>query len=158
MELSLLDPYIYPSPGYYECTDLLYSVIVPLIYVLVILIIFSFTLSSPSLPYIYNVEKEEKIKSVRRTQNRAGKFGLHLCNKVRIIQLLSFKYDNIYYSGGYSYICIQGNKSGVYNAAMRRMVIDVAYDSINIMQDGTLAVLQNGVVSRYTTEGYRVVE
>ena len=81
-----------------------------------------------------------------------------MCETVRIIQLLSFKYDNIYYCGGHSYICIQGNKSGVYNVAMRKMVINVAYDSIIIMQDGTLATSQNGVVMKYTTEGYRVIE
>lgn len=52
----------------------------------------------------------------------------------------------------------QGNKSGVYNAAMRKMVINVAYDSINIMQDGTLAASRYGVVMKYTTEGYRVIE
>ena len=41
---------------------------------------------------------------------------------------------------------------------MRKMVINVAYDSIIIMQDGTLATSQNGVVMKYTTEGYRVIE
>lgn len=38
------------------------------------------------------------------------------------------------------------------------MVIDVVYDTIDIMQDGTLVVVENGISSRLTTDGYRIIE
>jgi hypothetical protein len=68
---------------------------------------------------------------VRRTQNREGKVGLHLCKKRRIIQLLPIKYDNIYYCGGNAYVCVQEKNSGVYNAQSNKMVINMEYDSIS---------------------------
>lgn len=38
------------------------------------------------------------------------------------------------------------------------MVIDVVYDTIDIMEDGTLVVVGNGISSRLTTDGYRIIE
>ena len=130
------------------------GVIIPAILLLIII----HFLSSPSLPNIYNIEQEEKTKSVRRTQNRAGKFGLHLCKKRRIIQLLPIEYDNIYYCGGNAYVCVKGNKSGVYNTQAKKMVINIEYDSIEISQNGALIVSKNGVHSKLTTDGYRIIE
>lgn len=130
------------------------GVIIPAILILIII----HFLSSPSLPSIYNIEQEEKTKSVRRTQNRAGKFGLHLCKKRRIIQLLPMEYDNIYHCGGNAYICVRGNKSGVYNTQAKKMVINIEYDSIEIAQNGALIVSKNGVHSKLTTDGYRIIE
>lgn len=130
------------------------GVIIPAILILIII----HFLSSPSLPSIYNIEQEEKTKSVRRTQNRAGKFGLHLCKKRRIIQLLPMEYDNIYHCGGDAYICVRGNKSGVYNTQAKKMVINIEYDSIEITQNGALIVSKNGVHSKLTTDGYRIIE
>lgn len=114
--------------------------------------------NSPSLPKIYNIEQEEKTKSVRRTQNREGKVGLHLCKKRRIIQLLPIKYDNIYYCGGNAYVCVQEKNSGVYNAQSNKMVINMEYDSIEINNDGTLLATKNGIYSKFTTDGYRIIE
>lgn len=130
------------------------GVIIPAILILIII----HSLSSPSLPSIYNIEQEEKTKSVRRTQNRAGKFGLHLCKKLRIIQLLPMEYDNIYHCGDNAYICVRGNKSGVYNTQAKKMVINIEYDSIEIAQNGALIVSKNGVHSKLTTDGYRIIE
>ncbi|MBQ2883469.1 MAG: hypothetical protein IJE43_06830 [Alphaproteobacteria bacterium] len=130
------------------------GVIIPAILILIII----HFLSSPSLPSIYNIEQEEKTKSVRRTQNRAGKFGLHLCKKRRIIQLLPMEYDNIYHCGGNAYICVRGNKSGVYNTQAKKMVINIEYDSIEIAQNGALIVSKNGVHSKLTPDGYRIIE
>lgn len=113
---------------------------------------------SPSLPNIYNIEQEEKTKSVRRTQNRKGRFGLYLCKKRRILQLLPMEYDNIYYCGGNAYVCVRGNKSGVYNAQTKKMVINIEYDTIEIAQNGALIVSKNGVHSKLTTDGYRIIE
>lgn len=133
---------------------LLGVIIIPAILILIIIHFFS----SPSLPSIYNIEQEEKTKSVRRTQNRAGKFGLHLCKERRIIQLLPMEYDNIYHCGGNAYICVRGNKSGVYNTQAKKMVINIEYDSIEIAQNGALIVSKNGVHSKLTTDGYRIIE
>ena len=142
--------------SYYMCGEafVTLSVIIPAILILIIIHFFS----SPSLPGIYNIEQEEKTKSVRRTQNRAGKFGLHLCKKLRIIQLLPMEYDNIYHCGGNAYICVRGNKSGVYNTQAKKMVINIEYDSIEIAQNGALIVSKNGVQSKLTTDGYRIIE
>lgn len=117
-----------------------------------------FTSHSSSLKDIYNIEQDEKTKSIRRTQNRVGKFGLHLCKKRRIIQLLPIEYDNIYYCGGNSYVCVKGNKCGAYNALTKKMVIDIEYDSMEILKEGVLLVTKNGVHSKFTTDGYRVIE
>ena len=148
----------YPTSGQYELSQVLPSILVPtyLILILALLIISGF--HSPTLRKIYNIEQEEKVKLFRRTQNIKGLYGLHKCFHTRTIQVLPFVYENIYHCGANSYICVQGNKKGVYNTAMGRMVLEVVYDSINIMQDGTLATSQNGVVMKYTTEGYRVIE
>ena len=142
--------------SYYMCDEAFATlgVIIPAILLLIII----HFLSSPSLPNIYNIEQEEKTKSVRRTQNRAGKLGLHLCKKRRILQLLPMEYDNIYYCGGNAYVCVRGNKSGVYNAQAKKMVISIEYDSIEITQNGALIVSKNGIQSKLTTDGYRIIE
>lgn len=147
----------YPRYDSYYMSDEAFATLGVIIPAILILIIIHF-LSSPSLPNIYNIEQEEKTKSVRRTQNRAGKFGLHLCKKRRIIQLLPMEYDNIYHCGGNAYICVRGNKSGVYNTQAKKMVINIEYDSIEIAQNGALIVSKNGVHSKLTTDGYRIIE
>lgn len=147
----------YPRHDSYYMRDEALATLGVIIPAILILIIIHF-LSSPSLPSIYNIEQEEKTKSVRRTQNRAGKFGLHLCKKRRIIQLLPMEYDNIYHCGGNAYICVRGNKSGVYNTQAKKMVINIEYDSIEISQNGALIVSKNGVHSKLTTDGYRIIE
>ena len=147
----------YPRYDSYWIRDEAFATLGVIIPAILLLIIIHF-LSSPSLPNIYNIEQEEKTKSVRRTQNRAGKFGLHLCKKRRIIQLLPIEYDNIYYCGGNAYVCVKGNKSGVYNTQAKKMVINIEYDSIEIAQNGALIVSKNGVHSKLTTDGYRIIE
>lgn len=147
----------YPRYDSYWIRDEAFATLGVIIPAILLLIIIHF-LSSPSLPNIYNIEQEEKTKSVRRTQNRAGKFGLHLCKKRRIIQLLPIEYDNIYYCGGNAYVCVKGNKSGVYNTQAKKMVINIEYDSIEISQNGALIVSKNGVHSKLTTDGYRIIE
>lgn len=147
----------YPRYDSYYMLDEAFATLGVIIPAILILIIIHF-LSSPSLPSIYNIEQEEKTKSVRRTQNRAGKFGLHLCKKRRIIQLLPIEYDNIYYCGGNAYVCVRGNKSGVYNTQAKKMVISIEYDSIEIAQNGALIVSKNGAHSKLTTDGYRIIE
>lgn len=147
----------YPRYDSYWIRDEAFATLGVIIPAILLLIIIHF-LSSPSLPNIYNIEQEEKTKSVRQTQNRAGKFGLHLCKKRRIIQLLPIEYDNIYYCGGNAYVCVKGNKSGVYNTQAKKMVINIEYDSIEISQNGALIVSKNGVHSKLTTDGYRIIE
>lgn len=147
----------YPRYDSYWIREEAFATLGVIIPAILLLIIIHF-LSSPSLPNIYNIEQEEKTKSVRRTQNRAGKFGLHLCKKRRIIQLLPIEYDNIYYCGGNAYVCVRGNKSGVYNTQAKKMVINIEYDSIEISQNGALIVSKNGVHSKLTTDGYRIIE
>ena len=137
-----------------ECVFIIIAVIVGAILFLIAIHFFN----SPSLPNIYNIEHEEKTKSVRRTQNRAGKLGLHLCKKQRIVQLLPMEYDNIYYCGGNSYVCVSGNKSGVYNVLAKKMVINVEYGSIEIAENGALIVCKDGIHSKLTTDGYRIIE
>ena len=68
------------------------------------------------------------------------------------------EYDNIYHCGDNAYICVRGNKSGVYNTQAKKMVINIEYDSIEIAQNGALIVSKNGVHSKLTTDGYRIIE
>lgn len=83
---------------------------------------------------------------------------MYQCKTHKIEQALPFKYNNIYYCGGGAYICVTGNKRGVYNTIKKKMVIDVVYDTIDIMQDGTLVIVGNGISSRLTIDGYRIIE
>lgn len=163
LQMDCIDPAPYwctdecPRYDSYYMRDEAFATLGVIIPAILLLIIIHF-LSSPSLPNIYNIEQEEKTKSVRRTQNRAGKLGLHLCKKRRILQLLPMEYDNIYYCGGNAYVCVRGNKSGVYNAQAKKMVISIEYDTIEIAQNGALIVSKNGVHSKLTTDGYRIIE
>lgn len=166
LEIDIIDPDVcdlhqedVPYNGQYRMRfeEFYWATLGVIILAIIFLIIIHF-LSSPSLSKIYNIEQEEKTESVRRTQNRAGKFGLHLCETDRIIQLLPIQYDNIYYCGGNAYVCVKRNKSGVYNALAKKMVINIEYDSIEIIEDGVLLVAKNGVHSKLTTDGYRIIE
>lgn len=163
LQMDCIDPDPYwctdecPRYDSYYMRDEAFATLGVIIPAILLLIIIHF-LSSPSLPNIYNIEQEEKTKSVRRTQNREGKLGLHLCKKRRIIQLLPIEYDNIYYCGGNAYVCVKGNKSGVYNAQAKKMVISIEYDSIEITQNEALIVSKNGVQSKLTTDGYRIID
>ena len=140
----------------YDMTDQNILVVL-VIWLLIIWLGGSLESHSPSLKTIYNIEKIGH-KEFRLTQNREGKFGLHYCGKRRIVTLLPIIYDNIYYCGEGCYICVKGNKRGVYNADMKKMVIELEYDNIDMMQDGNLRTMRNGVVSKFTKEGYRVIE
>lgn len=113
---------------------------------------------SSSLQNIYNIEQEEKVKSYRRTQNRRGKYGLHKCTKYKMDQVLPFEYDNIYYCGSKTYICIKGKKKGVYNTIKTKMVLDPEFDSIDVLPNGTLCAVKNSILSKFTTDGYRIIE
>ena len=128
-----------------------------LISVLLLIGIF-YIFHSPSLKLIYNIEEEEKVKSYRRTMDKKGNIGLHKCCRFRIIQILPFQFNNIYYCGGSAYVCMKEGKRGVYNVVKKKMVIEVDYDSIEVLSDGTLKALKNGIYSRFTTEGYRIIE
>lgn len=164
LKISFIEPdyhygdWEYPCYENYDLRDesaMTLLIILPAILILLIIIGFY---HSPSLPTIYNIEQEEKTRFYRRTQNKRGVFGLHLCKKHKIIQVLPFEYDNIYYCGGDAYICVKKDKRGVYNTAKKKMVIEVAYNTIDIMQDGALRVVKNGEFSRFTTDGYRIIE
>lgn len=162
LQMECIEPSIYievefPQYDSYCIRDEAFATLCVIIPAIIFLIIIHF-FSSPSLSNIYNIEQDEKTKSVRRTQNRVGKFGLHLCKKRRIIQLLPMKYNNIYYCGDNAYICVRGNKNGVYNVLAKKMVINIEYDSIEIAQNGTLIVSKNGELSKLTTDGYRIIE
>ena len=126
--------------------------------VLFIMLLFLGLHRSISLSELLFIEQEEKSESFRRTQSRHGKYGLHQCKDRKLEQVLPFMYDKIYYCGSDSYICVSGNKCGVYNTKRKGMVIDVCNDYIKILPDGTLDVFRNGNVSRFTADGYRVVE
>lgn len=152
-----LDKKDIPCYHTYEEGDLFPTSVIVIVFVPLIMLCINL-FHSPSLHNIYNIEKDEKTKSYRRTQNKNGKYGLHQCKSHKIVQVLPFKYSDIYYCGGGAYICVKGNKRGVYNTIKKKMVIDLVYDTIDIMQDGTLVVVENGISSRLTTDGYRIIE
>lgn len=121
-----------------------------------LLLLVSCPFSSPVLSRIYNVENTESRYVV--VQDRSGKMGLCRCGRLRLVPLLRFKYEEISPCENDSYICKKENKLGVYNAGLRKMVLPVVYDSIEQDGDDILEVTQNGVASKFTTKGYRVIE
>ena len=129
-----------------------------IIFLTILLIRIVSIFDSSSLQNIYNIEQEEKIKSYRRTQNRRGKHGLHICTEYKMDQALPFEYDNIYYCGSKTYICIKGKKKGVYNTVKKKMVLDPEFDSIDVLPNGTLCAVKNDILSKFTTDGYRIIE
>lgn len=122
--------------------------------IFVCLYIFSF--DSPVLSRIYNIENTDSKYVV--VQDRFGKMGLCRCGRYRLVPLLRFKYEKIYPCEKDSYICKKRDKFGVYNATLRKMVLPVVYDSIELREDDALVVTQNGVASKFTTKGYRIIE
>lgn len=127
----------------------------PTLVLLEVIVIFYLS-SSPVLSRIYNIENTDSKYVV--VQNRSGKMGLCRCGRHRLVPLLRFKYEEISPCENDSYICKKENKLGVYNAGLRKMVLPVVYDSIEQEGDDILVVTQNGVDSKFTTKGYRVIE
>ncbi len=111
---------------------------------------------SSCLSTIYNIE--DTGNELVRVQNRSGQIGLCRCDKHRMVALLPYKYTNIYRCGYFSYICVADGKYGVYDVDQRKMVIPVEYDNIEILPDNTLMAYKNGRSSKFTKEGYRVIE
>lgn len=147
----------YPQYTNYE-EDNCCGIPIPIILITILLLGIVSIFDSSSLQNIYNIEQEEKVKSYRRTQNRRGKYGLHVCNKYKMKQVLLFEYDNIYYCGSNAYICVKGKKRGVYNTVKKKMVLELKYDSIDVLPNGTLCAERNGMLSKLTTDGYRIIE
>lgn len=147
----------YPQYTNYE-EDNSCGIPIPIILITILLLGIVSIFNSSSLQNIYNIEQEEKIKSYRRTQNRRGKYGLHVCKKYKIKQVLPFEFDNIYYCGSNAYICVKGKKRGVYNTVKNKMVLELEYDSIDVLPNGTLCAVRNGMLSKLTTDGYRIIE
>ncbi len=111
---------------------------------------------------IYNIEDCES--DVRRVQNERGFWGLCLLHNGGIVRLLAFGFNWISLCGEDAYVCVRGGnrregvKKGVYNTQKREMVIPVEYDEIEPLQNDFLEVVKDGVVSKYTTKGFRVME
>lgn len=123
--------------------------------ILLLLLLINCFDSSKEIKRIYDIE--DNGEAYRRTRSLAGNYGLSKLKKYRLVQVLPIIYDNIYSCGPDSYICVMNNKMGVYNTGKRKMVIDVVYDKITALQGNALEVVKDGVVSRFTHEGYRVV-
>lgn len=110
---------------------------------------------------IYNIEDCES--DVRRVQNERGFWGLCLLLNGGIVRLLAFDFNWIGLCGEDAYVCVRGITGGkvykgVYNTQKREMVIPVEYDEIEPLQNDFLKVVKDGVVSKYTTKGFRVME
>lgn len=128
-----------------------------IVFVILITLIIVSAFSSSSLSKIYNIEADEKVKSYRQTQNRKGKYGLHKLKKRKIVQILPFEYDDIYYYGDGAYVCVKGNKRGVYNTQLKKMVLTVEYDAIESISEQVINVMKNGEWFMFTTKGYRII-
>lgn len=136
------------------CTDI--NAIPAVVFFGPLFLLIPFPFSSPVLSRIYNIENTDSKYVV--VQNRSGKMGLCRCGRFRLVPLLKFKYEEIYPCENDSYICKKKNKLGLYNAGLRKMVLPVVYDSIELREDDALVVTQNGVASKFTTKGYRIIE
>lgn len=110
------------------------------------------------LQIIYNVEKNNyKDNEFVIVQNRSGEMGICRCDKHRLVSLLSMNFTKIYHCGEDAYIVMMDEKFGVFNATLRKMVIPVIYDNIEIEGKDCLLAIKNNVGSRFTTKGYRIV-
>lgn len=147
---------VYPMIGIHTLLLLLFLIS------LIIFIVLLKKYKRIGIDLIYNVENENAKKWLR-IQDKTGYYGLIAITsqnkKVRLFstQLLSV-FNNIYVCGDDAYICVKGEKSGVYNTSLKKMVLPVAYDDIIIQSDGTLLTKKDGNQYYFTTKGYRVVK
>lgn len=146
-----------PRTVYIETRCQFWSVWILIVFVILITFIIVSAFSSSSLSKIYNIEADEKVKSYRQTQNRKGEYGLHKLKKRKIVQILPFEYDDIYYYGDGAYVCVKGNKRGVYNTQLKKMVLTVEYDAIESISEQVINVMKNGEWFMFTTKGYRII-
>ncbi len=124
----------------------------------VIILLINSLFHSPILPSIYNIEKTDyKKNKFVVVQNRSGEMGICRCDKFRIVSLLRCDFTKIYSCNDNAYIVNNGTKFGVFNAALRKIVIPVIYDSIEIEGKDRLLARKNKIESRFTTKGYRIV-
>ena len=142
--------------GTYRIGDGILYVIYVLFITAIILLITSL-FHSPIIPSIYNIEKTDyKKNKFVVVQNQSGEMGICRCDKFRIIPLLRCDYTKIYSCNDNAYIVNNGTKFGVFNAALRKMVVPVIYDSIEIEGKDCLLARKDKVESRFTTKGYRI--
>lgn len=113
--------------------------------------------------FLYNIEANECITNYLRAQSKDGLYSLlrlerRYKNGRRDYRLVCVGCNNIYVCGDDAYICVKGDKCGVYNTSLKKMVLPVAYDDILIQSDGTLLAKRDGNQYYFTTKGYRVVK
>ena len=94
---------------------------------------------------------------VLRIRNSAKKIGLCKCWKLFVKKILPIEYDAIYPCDVNVFICEQKGKKGVYNVELKKMMIPVEHDEIHITSENKLEVYKNGVVTKYTTKGFRLI-
>lgn len=134
-------------------TGVVAVVSIPLCILLLLLI------SSFAFRKAYNIESTATSESKYiLVQDKDGKMGLFKKTWLKFVKTLDFKYDNIIRCTENSYLCWSGNKCGVYNTSLHKMVLPLEYDSISLAGEDIVDTEKDGFSRRFTTKGYRVNE
>lgn len=145
--------------GLVECDDevFIYSFFLMMIFAGIELLLY-INFKSPILSKIQAIEQPlpNMKNQVLRIQNRNGKMGICRLGNFKVKELLPLIYDAIYPYDNKTYVCVVNGKKGVYNVALKRMVIPIVNDDIKIMHGNQVIVNKDGFTAKYTLTGIRV--
>lgn len=134
-------------------------------------------ITSLSARQVYYVEDGDEKQRVRVVKNREGRMGLFFAGYA-MAPILPIKYDRIIKIDDDSYICQRRGKCGLYNrkrqeaedsgylnrrnvlfhiieaVGERSMTVPIVYDDIYSITDGAVEFIKDGVISRFSHEGY----
>lgn len=138
--------------------------------ILVMIICAKQFLSSSAMGQVRNIKAGAAVESkYMLVQHETGKIGLLKKTWVNFVKVRDFKYDSITRCTEDAYICKLGNKYGMYNTLLHKMVLPEEYDSIlyvgkdivdtvSTVEDDIVVAAKDGIFQRFTTKGYRVME
>lgn len=134
-------------------------------------------IASLSARQVCYVEDGDEKQNVRVVKNREGRMGLFFVD-CALFTILPIKYDRIIKIDEDSYICQRRGKYGLYNLKRqesedggylnrrnflfhiieaveeRSMTVPIVYDDIHSITDGAVEFINDGVISRFSHEGY----
>lgn len=114
---------------------------------------------------IVNITKNRKITfcSTKEDKNQCliaiskyGKYGLLKRENKHLKILLSCKYEHILKVGNESFICKINGRYGIYNPQVKKMIVPIKYDSIEISRNNSLLVAHKGnTEDSFDLDGFR---
>ncbi len=149
----------YYDPAYdyatYDLDGYGLSILLILFGLAVIALILSIIYKNSILKDVYAIEESDN--KFLRVRDEKGKVGLCKNIKYYIKEIMPIEYDAIYPCDDKVYICEQRGKKGVYNVELKKMMVPIENDEIEITTDNKLLVHKNGIITKYTTKGFKVI-